>query len=149
MKDYEDTVQLWKIAGLEIRPGDEKVEIGKKLERDPELFLVAEDTDGSLVGTVLGSWDGRRGWIHHLAIRPDRQRSGLGTMIIQELEHRMRKKGVLKVNAIVYRTNQKSINFFKKHGYEHHEQDLFFGKSIIENRTITKRGKVIFSRSSE
>jgi ribosomal protein S18 acetylase RimI-like enzyme len=132
MKDYDETVQLWKNAGLEIRPGDEKREIEKKLERDPELFLVAEDTDGSLVGTVLGSWDGRRGWIHHLAVRPDRQHTGLGSKIVEELEGRMKKKGVLKVNAIVYRTNMKSINFFTKHGYEHHEQDLFFGKLLAK-----------------
>jgi len=129
MRDYDRVVGLWKKAGLEIRPGDERAQIRRKLERDPELFLVAEE-NGLLVGTVLGSWDGRRGWIHHLAIRPNKQRSGLGTMIISELERRMRKKGVLKVNAIVYRTNKKSINFFKKNGYEHHEEDLFFGKLL-------------------
>ncbi len=129
MRDYDRVVSLWKKAGLEIRPGDERAQIRRKLERDPELFLVAEE-NGLLVGTVLGSWDGRRGWIHHLAIRPNKQRSGLGTMIISELERRMRKKGVLKVNAIVYRTNKKSINFFKKNGYEHHEEDLFFGKLL-------------------
>lgn len=76
----------------------------------------------------------KAGWIHHLAIRPDKQRSGLGTMIIQELEKRMRKKGVLKVNAIVYRTNRKSINFFKKNGYEHHNEDLFFGKFLARKK---------------
>ncbi len=129
MRDYDRVVRLWKTAGLEIRPGDERAQIRKKLERDPELFLVAVENK-SLVGTVLGSWDGRRGWIHHLAIRPTRQRTGLGTLLITEVEKRMRKKGVLKVNAIVYRTNKKSINFFKKNGYEHHEEDLFFGKLL-------------------
>jgi ribosomal protein S18 acetylase RimI-like enzyme len=132
MQDYEKIVRLWKRAGLELRPGDGRRQIRKKLRRDPELFLVAEE-NGSLVGTVLGSWDGRRGWIHHLAISPRRQRSGLGTQIIKELEKRMRRKGVLKVNAIVYRTNKKSINFFRKNGYEHHEEDLFFGK-LLDSR---------------
>jgi ribosomal protein S18 acetylase RimI-like enzyme len=129
MRDYDNVVRLWKTSGLEIRPGDERAQIRKKLERDPELFLVAEE-NGSLVGTVLGSWDGRRGWIHHLAIRPSKQRTGLGTLLVGEVEKRMRRKGVLKVNAIVYRTNKKSINFFKKNGYEHHAEDLFFGKML-------------------
>ncbi len=133
MEDYDTVVDLWKTAGLEIRPGDEREEIQKKLKRDPEFFLVAQE-NGSLVGTVLGTWDGRRGWIHHLAIRPDKQRSGFGTMIINELEKRMKKKGVLKVNAIVYRTNKKSIDFFKKNGYEHHEEDLFFGKFLAKKK---------------
>ena len=130
MRDYNGIVRLWKLAGLELRPGDERGQIRKKLRRDPELFLVAEE-NGSFVGTVLGSWDGRRGWIHHLAIRPSRQRTGLGTLLIKEVEKRMRKKGVLKVNAIVYRTNKKSIDFFKKNGYEHHKEDLFFGKFLV------------------
>lgn len=59
MEDYDNVVHLWKKAGLEIRLGDEREEIQKKLERDPELFLVAQE-NGSLIGTVLGSWDGRR-----------------------------------------------------------------------------------------
>ena len=46
----------------------------------------------------------------------------------------MRRKGVLKVNAIVYRTNKKSINFFRKNGYEHHEKDMFFGKLLDSGR---------------
>ena len=141
MKDYDEIVKLWKIAGLEIRPGDSRSEIKMKLKRDPELFLVAEDEDERLVGTVLGSWDARRGWIHHLAIHPDKQRSGLGSRIIQELERRMRKKGVLKVNAIVYRTNQKSINFFIKQGYEYHEEDLFFGKILSPTKQDLKHNR--------
>ncbi len=132
MKDYERVVRLWKIAGLVLRPGDERAQIQRKLERDPELFLVAEQ-NGSLVATVLGAWDGRRGWIHHLAVRPAKQRSGLGTLMVRELEERMRRKGVVKVNAIVYRTNQKSINFFAKNGYRLQDEDLMFGKPLDKN----------------
>ena len=62
MQDYEKIVRLWKRAGLELRPGDGRRQIRKKLRRDPELFLVAEE-NGSLVGTVLGSWDGEAGSI--------------------------------------------------------------------------------------
>ena len=132
MKDYDKVVSLWKIAGLVLRPGDERVQIQRKLERDPELFLVAEE-DGSLVATVLGAWDGRRGWIHHLAVQPAKQRSGLGTTLLRELEERMRKKGIVKVNAFVYRTNQKSINFFTKNRYRLQDEDLIFGKPLVKN----------------
>ncbi len=132
MKDYGNVVRLWKRAGLVLRPGDERGQIQRKLERDPELFLVAEE-NGSLVATVLGAWDGRRGWIHHLAVRPAKQRIGLGTILVRELEERMRKKGIVKVNAIVYRTNQKSINFFTKNGYRLQDEDLMFGKPLDKN----------------
>ncbi len=64
---------------------------------------------------------------------PAKQRSGLGTMLVRELEERMRKKGIIKVNAIVYRTNQKSINFFTKNGYRLQDEDLMFGKPLDKN----------------
>ena len=42
MNDFDKVVRLWKRAGLTLRPGDERPQIKRKLERDPELFLVAE-----------------------------------------------------------------------------------------------------------
>ena len=138
MKDYSRIVNLWRQAGLVLLPGDERVHIQTKLKRDPEFFLVAEE-NGSIVATVLGTWDGRRGWIHHLAVEPSRQRSGLGTVVVRELEERMRKKGVIKVNAIVRRGNRKSIGFFTKKGYRLQKEDLVFGKPL-DNRA--SRGRV-------
>ncbi|MDQ3978672.1 MAG: GNAT family N-acetyltransferase, partial [Actinomycetota bacterium] len=43
---------------------------GRKLERDPQLVLVAEDDSfpPAMLGVVIGSYDGRRGWIFRLAV---------------------------------------------------------------------------------
>lgn len=60
IEDYQEVRALWVASGLEIRPGDGLMEIQLKLRRDPELFLVAE-TEGKIVGSVIGAWDGRRG----------------------------------------------------------------------------------------
>ena len=60
--DYAEAFRLWQEAGLELRPGDGKAGIELKLERDPDLFLVAEE-HGKIVGSVIGGWDGRRAWI--------------------------------------------------------------------------------------
>jgi len=66
-----------------------------KLQRDPDLFLVSDER-GEIVGVVMGPWDGRRGWINHLAVRRTRQRAGIGTALVRELERRLIKKGVEK-----------------------------------------------------
>ena len=58
--DYPVVFDLWNEAGLEIRPGDQLEEVKLKLQRDPDLFLVAEGED-EIVGSVMGAWDGRRG----------------------------------------------------------------------------------------
>lgn len=116
IEDYPEVRGLWIAAGLEIRPGDERRGVQLKLERDADLFLVAEE-EGEIVGTVMGAWDGRRGWIYHLGVRPDHHRMGIATRLVRELEVRMRKKGIPKVNALIYPWNDVSISFFTSAGY--------------------------------
>lgn len=127
--DYEEVMHLWKDNGLIIRPGDEIDGIKVKLERDPDIFLVTEERR-EIIGVVMGAWDGRRGWINHLAVKPSRQRSGIGTALLRELERRLAAKGAKKVNAQIYRWNRKSIAFFKASGYEVHEDLIMIGKSL-------------------
>ncbi len=117
MEDYSSVLELWKLAGLTIRPGDERDDVRLKLQRDPELFLVAEE-NGEIVGTVMGAWDGRRGWIYHLAVRPNQQRKRIGTTLLGEVENRLIAIGAKKVNAQVYSSNHRSLDFFKAAGYQ-------------------------------
>lgn len=129
LEDYDEAVKLWKECGLIIRPGDEREGIKLKLERDPDLFLIAEE-DGKISGVVMGAWDGRRGWINHLAVTPNHQRKGIGTSLIRELEKRLKGKGAKKVNAQIYQSNQKSVEFFKALGYEVHSDLIMIGKRL-------------------
>jgi len=129
--DYDEVLLLWKESGLIIRPGDDVEGLKLKLERDPDLFLLAEEGD-EILGVVMGAWDGRRGWINHLAVRQKRQRAGIGTALVRELEMRLVKRGARKVNAQVYRWNQKSVDFFKAIGYEVHEDLIMIGKLLGE-----------------
>jgi ribosomal protein S18 acetylase RimI-like enzyme len=99
-----------------------------KLQRDPDLFLIAEDR-GEILGAVMGAWDGRRGWINHLAIRPDHQRKGIAMRLVRELEKRLTRKGARKVNAQIYRSNKRSLVFFKAMGYEVHSNLIMIGKT--------------------
>ena len=92
MRDYQEVRRLWEECGLEIRPGDAREEVRRKVSRDGELFLVAEEK-GTIVGTAMGAWDGRRGWIYHLGVHPSRQREGVATGLVSEIEERMTRKG--------------------------------------------------------
>jgi ribosomal protein S18 acetylase RimI-like enzyme len=127
--DYDVILQLWKEAGLIIRPGDDAYGVRMKLQRDHDLFLVAED-GGEIVGCIMGAWDGRRGWINHLAVKPPHQRRGIATRLIQEVEKRLGEKGAKKVNAQVYQWNTKSLEFFKSVGYEIHSDLVMVGKHL-------------------
>ena len=127
--DYPVVRDLWQTAGLIFRPGDELKDVRLKLERDPDLFLVAEE-DERIVGSVIGGWDGRRGWIYHLAVNPEHQRKGIGGRLVREVEKRLVAKGAKKVNAQVYKWNEKSSNFFKAIGYETQPDLIMIGKQL-------------------
>jgi len=108
---------LWETAGHGIRIGssDSPLEIKKKTERDPDLFLVAE-IEGNLIGAVLGGFDGRRGMVYHLAIDRDYRRRGIGESLMQELELRLRAKGCLKYYLLVTKDNGEAIDFYESIG---------------------------------
>jgi ribosomal protein S18 acetylase RimI-like enzyme len=65
----------------------------------------------------MGAWDGRRGWIYHLGVHPTHHRRGVASRLVHELEERMKKIGVPKVNALIYPWNDASIRFFTSAGY--------------------------------
>jgi ribosomal protein S18 acetylase RimI-like enzyme len=129
IEDYEIVRGLWQTAGLTLRPGDELDDVKLKLQRDADLFLVAEQED-EIVGSVMGGWDGRRGWIYHLAVNPEHQRKRIGASLVRELEKRLVTKGAKKVNAQVYRWNEKSSDFFKAMGYDAQPDLIMIGKQL-------------------
>jgi ribosomal protein S18 acetylase RimI-like enzyme len=78
----------------------------------------------------MGGWDGRRGWIYHLAVKPEHQREGIGVELVREVEKRLVAKGAKKVNAQVYKSNERSSAFFKAIGYEAHADLIMIGKLL-------------------
>ena len=129
MDDYPIVRDLWQAAGLILRPGDELEDVKLKLQRDPDLFLVAVQDD-RIVGSITGGWDGRRGWIYHLAVKPEHQRKGIGVGLVREVEKRLVAKGARKVNAQVYKWNERSSEFFKAIGYETQPDLIMIGKRL-------------------
>ncbi len=118
-RDYDSAVALWESMEKGIRVGrsDSPVEIKRKLERDPDLFLVAED-EGRLVGTVIGGFDGRRGYIYHLAVESGHRRQGVGGMLMDEVERRLRAKGCLKCYLVVTPDNVEAMRYYEKRGWQ-------------------------------
>ena len=129
IEDYPAVRELWHAAALELRPGDELEDIKLKLQRDPDLFLVSEQ-DNRIVGSVIGGWDGRRGWIYHLAVSPNYQRKGIGAGLVEELENRLVAKGAKMINAQVHKLNTISATFFKAMGYDERSHLIMIGKQL-------------------
>jgi ribosomal protein S18 acetylase RimI-like enzyme len=65
----------------------------------------------------MGGWDGRRGWIYHVATAPGERRTGLATQLVREVEERLRARGCPKVNVIVRDENEGGAAFWEALGY--------------------------------
>jgi len=129
--DYPAARILWENAGtgIQLRRSDEPVEIQKKLERDPDLFLVAE-TDGRMLGTVLGGFDGRRGMVYHLAVTEFNRKQGIGEMLMDELERRLKAKGCIRCYLLVTVENESAMRFYEKRGWSHMKSVNTYGKDL-------------------
>ena len=118
-EDYEAVYQLWQGAGpgIHLRRSDEADEIEKKLTRDPDLSLVAE-ADGRINGSVLGGFDGRRGMVYHLAVKQAFRKRGIGALLMDELEGRLRSKGCIRYYMLVTQDNLDAICFYEDRGWK-------------------------------
>ena len=137
-EEFEAVQSLWQSAGPGVHLGysDSSAEIARKLERDPDLFLVAE-IDGRLVGTVIGGYDGRRGMIYHLAVDQHVRTNGIGTALMQEVENRLRQKGCFKAYLMVVKDNPQGIDFYQHRGWSPMDVNIL-GKELGSDETCPK-----------
>lgn len=128
--DTDAVVALWEACGL-VRPwNDPRRDIERKRTVQPELFLVAEDGDGQVVGAGMAGFDGHRGWVNYLAVRPDLQGSGLGRAFMAEFERLLTAMGCPKLSLQVRAGNERVIGFYESLGYAE-DQTVSMGKRLI------------------
>ena len=130
--DYSRVIGLWQTieTGMHIGPSDAPEEIKKKIERDPDLFLVAEQ-NGEIIGTIIGAFDGRRGMIYHLAVHNAFRRQGIGQALLAEVEKRLKEKGCIKCLLMVLEDNETAKRFYEGSGWKAVPEDLVFMKMFI------------------
>ena len=116
MPDKTAVISLWQACELIVPQNDPGKDIDRKLAVNPELFLVGEHR-GEVVASVMGGYEGHRGWINYLAVTPDHRGNGYGKMIMSEIEARIRAKGCPKINLQVRSSNDAVIRFYESLGY--------------------------------
>jgi ribosomal protein S18 acetylase RimI-like enzyme len=129
LEDYEEMIALWERAGLPHRPEGRNslTAIAEQMERDPDLFLGAF-ASGRLIGTIIGSDDGRKGWINRLAVDPAYRRRGIASMLIAEAERRLMERGRKIIAVLVEDWNDISLKLFQECGYLLDRSILYLSK---------------------
>jgi ribosomal protein S18 acetylase RimI-like enzyme len=115
-KYKDEVIELWRECNLVVPQNDPAKDIERKLKIDPDLFLVGL-IDNKVVATVMGGYEGHRGWINYLAVKPSQQRKGYGQAIMQAVESLIKQKGCPKINLQVRATNEAVIKFYSAIGY--------------------------------
>jgi ribosomal protein S18 acetylase RimI-like enzyme len=112
MKDYDSLIELWKKGNIPYRPQgrDSKKNIRWQLQQPNCFYLIAEN-HGTIIGVILGTHDGRKGWINRLVITPAYRRKGIAKRLIEEFEHHLTAAGINIVACLIEDWNA-FYNFF-------------------------------------
>lgn len=117
LSDYDAVIALWQSAdGVGLSDADSREAIGRYLARNPGLSFTAWDGD-LLVGAVLCGHDGRRGYVHHLAVRPSHRRQGIGKALAAHCLDALAAEGIDKCHLFVFAVNADAIAFWKRVGW--------------------------------
>ena len=109
---------------------DPATSLDKKLRTDPDFLLVSVK-DGVVVGSVMGDYDGHRGWIYSLAVTPSLRRQGIASALMHEIEEKLRERGCLKVNLQVVASNNEVVALYEELGFSIEER-ISMGKKLYE-----------------
>ncbi len=130
--DYPDVVNLWKSVGLEIRlkGRDHPDQMDKQLKSN-NVVLLGKYSNDILIGVVLISHDGRKGWLNRLAVNPEYQRKGVAKELIFNAEILLFEEfGIEIYGALVSKENLKSDHLFVSVCYEKWEEVSYFSKRL-------------------
>jgi len=119
--------ELWSEVGFRSL-GDDDRSLARLTRRNPGLVLVATES-GRIVGSALGAWDGRRGWIYHVATAESHRRAGVARRLVEHIERALRDLGAPKVNVLVRPDSDGGRALWRELGYEPAESRLY-GKEL-------------------
>jgi ribosomal protein S18 acetylase RimI-like enzyme len=132
LKHCEQVVGLWRdVFGYEADHNRPELVIDKKIAVGDGLFFVAV-RQGIVIGTVMAGYDGHRGWIYSIAVRPADQKKGIGSALLTFAEKKLSSLGCMKINLQIMADNDAVQQFYQANGY-FVEKRISMGKRLNEN----------------
>jgi ribosomal protein S18 acetylase RimI-like enzyme len=117
IEDYDAVVMLWRRSeGVGLNESDTRDAVTAFLRRNPRLSFVAKKR-GRIIGAVLCGHDGRRGYLHHLAVSKRHRQRGIGRQLVAACLAKLRTAGIHKCNIFIYANNAAGMKFWKHAGW--------------------------------
>jgi ribosomal protein S18 acetylase RimI-like enzyme len=118
VEDIPAALLLWQgLPGIGLRDADSPPALAKYLARNPGSSFVAISKADELVGVSLAGHDGRRGYLHHVAVRTEYQKLGLGRQLVEACLRELRSEGIEKVHLWVKADNDLGKAFWNHLGW--------------------------------
>jgi len=129
--DLAEVIQFWQgMEGIGLSQSDSYSALSFYMQRNPGLSWVARNRDRELIGAVLCGHDGRRGYLHHLAVAPDWRRKGIGRALVERCLSSLRGLKILKCNVFLFYQNPEGEGFWKAMGWKGRE-DLVLLQRVL------------------
>ena len=118
IESYDDVHALWEQCdGVGLHDdSDSREAIQSYLDRNPGMSFIAV-AEGRVVGAVLAGHDGRRGYIHHLAVLPTYRRKDIGRQLADKCLDALRNAGIRKCHIFIFEDNSDGIAFWQSVGW--------------------------------
>src|SRR5277367_5545202 len=118
INDYQRVVALWaRSEGVGLGESDSQEGVAAFLRRNPGLSAVAESSCGEIVGAVLCGHDGRRGYLHHLAVDVAYRGRGIGRRLVAHCFSGLANAKIPKCNIFVFRESPAAVAFWTHNGW--------------------------------
>ncbi len=118
IEDYRAVIALWRrTEGVGLNESDTRRAIAAYLRHNPRMSFVAE-RDGRIIGAVLCGHDGRRGYLHHLAVAKRYRHRGIGRQLVNACLAKLRKADIPKCNILIFADNAAGMKFWAHTGWK-------------------------------
>ena len=110
------------------------------LSQNRGLSFVAESAEGSLVGALLASCDGRRGFLYHCAVAGTHRRQGIGSALVDRALAALANLGMRKCHIFVLADNAEGKRFWRRIGWEERTTITVMSHDVVAGTDAQGRG---------
>ncbi|MBN1233767.1 MAG: GNAT family N-acetyltransferase [Candidatus Coatesbacteria bacterium] len=132
-EDLDDIYEVWFKSGIELKKKgrDSRKNLMRQMDL-PNTRFIGAFNDEKMLGVVLATHDGRKGWINRISTLPEFQKHGIALRLIDEAEEWLKKENIEVFSALIYEDNMPSIALFEKANYKYIKNIHYFVKKVFE-----------------
>jgi N-acetylglutamate synthase len=130
--DYAAVAALWRrTEGVGLNESDGEAPVAAFLRHNPGMSSVAVSAGGAVIGAVLCGTDGRRGYLHHLAVEHAERKRGVAARLLARCFAELAAAGIPKCNLFLFDDNAAGAAFWEHAGWLARSDLVVYQKGVL------------------